>query len=186
MRFLIVGLGNPGAEYEDTRHNVGFRVVEQLAASQKVSFETMRYAERAEFRAKGRFYVLIKPQTYMNLSGKAVRYWLQEEGIAQERLLVIADDLALPFGKMRMKGKGGAGGHNGLQNIIEILGNADWARMRIGIGKEFHTGQQSNYVLSEWSEQEREKLDELMDKAAKGVLQFGSLGLDRTMNTFNT
>ena len=185
MRFLIVGLGNPGVEYANTRHNIGFAVLDQLAADHDVAFSSDRYADRAEFKMKGRTLVLIKPQTYMNLSGKAVRYWLQEEKVPKDRMMVITDDLALPFGRMRMRGKGGAGGHNGLQSIIDVLGGADWPRLRFGIGKEFHTGQQTNYVLGTWSAVEQDGLKELIKRAVGGVEQFASIGIARTMNSFN-
>ncbi len=185
MRFLIVGLGNPGAEYEDTRHNIGFAVIDQLAADKNGEFSSERYASRTELKFKGRTLVLIKPQTFMNLSGNAVRYWLGQEKIGLERLLVVTDDLALPFGNMRMRGKGGAGGHNGLQHIIDIMASSAWARLRFGIGKEFGRGQQSNYVLGEWTPEEMEERPKLIEKASQGVLDFTTIGLARTMNTFN-
>jgi PTH1 family peptidyl-tRNA hydrolase len=185
MRFLIVGLGNPGAEYERTRHNVGFTVLDKLADRFNVSWSVDRYADRTEFRAKGRTYILIKPQTYMNLSGKAVRYWLQTEKLEIDRLLVVADDLALPFGRMRIRAKGGAGGHNGLQSIIDTLGGANWARLRFGIGRDFHQGQQTHYVLGTWSEEEGAKLEELVERATEGIVQFGTIGVSRAMNQFN-
>lgn len=186
MRFLIVGLGNPGVEYAGTRHNVGFEVLDNLALIKRAdAFTSERYASRTEFSHKGKKLTLIKPQTYMNLSGKAVRYWMNEEKVPIDRLLVVTDDLALPYGRMRIKGKGGAGGHNGLQNIIDTLSGQNWARLRFGIGKEFHRGQQSNYVLGKWSAEEQTDLQDLMDRASQGVLDFCSIGLGRTMNNFN-
>ncbi len=186
MRFLFVGLGNPGVEYERTRHNIGFEVLDLIAKEKDLKFEVERYAHRAEFKFKGRTFVLIKPQTFMNLSGKAVRYWLNEEKVDVSRMLVVTDDIALPYGKMRMKGKGGAGGHNGLQDITDVLSSSAWARLRFGIGKEFHKGQQSHYVLGEWSAEEEEERQQLMKRAFDGVLSFGTIGLPRTMNSFNS
>src|SRR3989338_10036173 len=147
MKYLIVGLGNPGAKYAETRHNIGFKVVEALAKELGGSFSTQKVAEKAEVKYKGRIFILIKPTTYMNLSGKAVNYYLQQEKIPQENLLVITDDIALPFGTIRLKGSGSDGGHNGLKNIIESLGNANYARLRFGVGSEFVKGKQINHVL---------------------------------------
>lgn len=186
MKFLIVGLGNIGAEYENTRHNIGFKVVEKLAADAGVTFSTGRYAAVAEMRNKGKTFVLIKPSTYMNLSGNAVRYWMQEEKISIENVMVITDDLALPFGKLRMRGKGSDGGHNGLKHIQQILNTDAYARLRFGVGAEFSKGQQVDYVLGEWNEEEKKTLDERIDKAAKSILSFGHIGLARTMNEVNS
>jgi PTH1 family peptidyl-tRNA hydrolase len=183
MKFLIVGLGNIGAEYENTRHNIGFRVVEKMAGA--VPFSTDRYASRAEVRHKGRTFVLIRPSTYMNLSGNAVRYWLQQEKLTPEQMMVVTDDLALPFGKIRIRGKGSDGGHNGLKHIIEILGHDNYPRLRFGIAAEFSKGQQVDYVLGNWNEEERKTLDERIDLAAKACFSFGLIGLPRTMNEFN-
>lgn len=185
MKHLIVGLGNPGPEYAGTRHNIGFRVVEDLAERAGVAFSPARYGDRADLRHKGRVFVLVKPTTFMNLSGKAVRYWLDQENVPVERLLVITDDLALPFGAVRIRAKGGAGGHNGLTSIIELLGNDEFARLRFGIGSDFGRGRQSEYVLGTWSEAERELLPERVELAAKAVLQFGLLGVGSAMNNFN-
>lgn len=185
MKYLIAGLGNPGPEYAETRHNIGFKVLDALAKEKEVRFEPGRYAENASFRHKGRTFILIKPQTYMNLSGKAVRYWLNEEDLDPGRLLVIVDDLALPFGKMRMRASGGDGNHNGLTSIIEQLGTEAFPRLRIGIGHEFSRGHQVDYVLGTWSAEEKEKLDGLIADAGKAVLGFGMLGVERAMNTFN-
>lgn len=185
MKYLIAGLGNPGPEYADTRHNIGFLAVEALAALFEAGFTPGRYADTARFRHKGRTFVLVKPQTFMNLSGKAVRYWLGQEGLGPEHLLVIADDLALPFGKVRLRASGGAGGHNGLSSIIELLGTEAFPRLRFGIGNQFARGQQSQYVLGRWSDAEREALPEGIERAGKAVLQFGLLGIGQAMNTFN-
>ena len=185
MKFLIVGLGNPGSEYAGTRHNVGFAVLDQLAAAAEARFAPDRYGDRADLRHKGRAFVLIKPSTFMNLSGKAVRYWMEQEAVPADRLLVITDDLAIPFGAIRIRAKGGAGGHNGLTSIIETIGTEEFARMRFGIGSDFPKGRQSDYVLSPWSEEERKTLNERIELAAKAVLQFGLLGVASAMNNFN-
>ena len=151
MKYLIVGLGNIGAEYAETRHNIGFKVADALAAEAGAVFATGRYGSVAEFRHKGRTFVLLKPSTYMNLSGKAVSYWLKAEKIPQENLLVVVDDIALPFGTIRIRAKGSDGGHNGLKSIAELLGNSDYARLRFGIGGDFPKGFQVDYVLGEWT-----------------------------------
>jgi len=185
MKFLIVGLGNPGSEYAGTRHNIGFAVLDQLAAAAETRFSPDRYGDRADLRHKGRSFILIKPSTFMNLSGKAVRYWMEQEGVPMDRLLVITDDLAIPFGAIRIRAKGGAGGHNGLTSIIEVIGSEEFARLRFGIGSDFPKGRQSDYVLSPWSEEERKTLNERIELAAKAVLQFGLLGVASAMNNFN-
>ncbi|QQR88133.1 MAG: aminoacyl-tRNA hydrolase [Flavobacteriales bacterium] len=185
MKYLIAGLGNPGPEYEDTRHNIGFHVLDELARMGEVRFAGDRYAEVAELRHKGRTFILVKPQTYMNLSGKAVRYWMDKENVPTDRVLVITDDLALPFGKIRLRANGSAGGHNGLTNIIELLGSQEFPRMRFGIGSDFPRGRQSEYVLGKWGEEERKTLAERTEIACKAVLQFGLLGIASTMNNFN-
>ncbi|MBL7939771.1 MAG: aminoacyl-tRNA hydrolase [Flavobacteriales bacterium] len=185
MKYLIVGLGNPGPEYADTRHNIGFQVLEVLATAGGVAFSPARYGDRADLRHKGRHFILVKPTTFMNLSGKAVRYWMDQESIPAERVLVITDDLALPFGAIRIKPSGGAGGHNGLSSIIELLGSEAFPRLRFGIGSDFARGRQSEYVLGGWNEIERKTLSERTELASKAVLQFGLLGIERTMNGFN-
>jgi len=185
MKYLIVGLGNPGPEYVDTRHNVGFHVLDVLAAASSVVFSPARYGDRADVRHKGRHFILIKPATFMNLSGKAVRYWMDQENIPAERVLVIADDLALPFGAIRIKPSGGAGGHNGFTSIIELLSTDVFPRLRFGIGSDFARGRQSEYVLGKWNETERKTLAERSELASKAVLQFGLLGIDQAMNGFN-
>lgn len=185
MKYLIVGLGNPGPEYADTRHNIGYHVLDALASTMGSSFSPGRYGDRADIRHKGRAFILIKPTTFMNLSGKAVRYWMEQENIPAERTLVITDDLALPFGAIRIKPAGGAGGHNGLSSIIEILGSETFPRLRFGIGNEFARGRQSEYVLGAWNETERKTLAERTELASKAVLQFGLLGIDQAMNGFN-
>lgn len=185
MKYLIVGLGNMGPDYEGTRHNVGFEVVDELAKMAEVEFKNDQLGDIARFRHKSRTYVLLKPSTYMNRSGKAVRYWLQKEKIDKDRLLVIVDDLNLPFGKQRLRGKGSAGGHNGLKDIDQLTGGNDYARLRIGIGDEFHKGQQVDYVLGKWSKKEKEQLPEIIKQAAETAKSFGVIGLARTMNEFN-
>ncbi|MBT3648047.1 MAG: aminoacyl-tRNA hydrolase [Flavobacteriales bacterium] len=185
MKYLIVGLGNPGEEYSNTRHNIGFKALDALASASNVVFSPGRYADTAEIKHKGRTLILVKPMTFMNLSGKAVNYWMQKEKIPVERILVITDDLALPFGKIRIRAKGSDGGHNGLKNIQEILGINAYPRMRFGVGDDFSKGQQVNYVLAEWSEEERGTLQERLKKVSEAVLSFPAIGLERTMNFFN-
>lgn len=185
MKYLIAGLGNIGSEYENTRHNVGFDVVDVLAKEFDVQFKTETLGDLAEFRHKGRTFVLLKPSTFMNRSGKAVRYWLQKKNIKQENLLVIVDDLQLPIGKIRIKPDGSDGGHNGLKDINQILGNQKYARLRIGIGDEFHKGQQVNYVLGQWTAEQQEALKDILKTSAECVKSFGTIGMERTMNYFN-
>ena len=175
MKYLVVGLGNIGAEYADTRHNIGFKVLDCLAEQSNIAFTTGRYGATAELRYKGRTLVLLKPSTYMNLSGKAVRYWMEAEKIAPENLLVVVDDIALPFGTLRMRPKGSAGGHNGLKNITELLGTEAYARIRFGIGGDFARGHQVDYVLGSWSDEERKALPERLKVFAEAVLSFVSI-----------
>jgi PTH1 family peptidyl-tRNA hydrolase len=186
MKFLIVGLGNSGAEYERTRHNIGFLVVDQMAAGKAASFQTERYAAVCEIKHKGKTFVLIKPSTFMNLSGNALRYWMQHEKIPLENVLVITDDLALPFGKLRLRGKGSDGGHNGLKHIQATIQTEAYARLRFGVGSEFSKGQQVDYVLGEWNEEERKTLTERIDKAVSACYSFALVGLARSMNEVNT
>ncbi|NBU81144.1 MAG: aminoacyl-tRNA hydrolase [Flavobacteriaceae bacterium] len=184
-KFLIVGLGNIGDEYVNTRHNIGFKILDYVAAKQGVSFETAKLGAVAEFTIKGRKLILLKPNTYMNLSGKAVHYWMQKENIAKENVLIITDDLNLAFGTIRIKGKGTDGGHNGLKNIQLILNTSEYPRFRFGISDEFKKGQQVNYVLGEWNDIEKEKLPERFDVAKQIVESFALAGLNETMNRFN-
>ena len=184
-KYLLVGLGNIGAKYDNTRHNIGFEVLDVLAKKQGISFESAKLGAVSRFRHKGRMYILLKPSTFMNLSGKAVRYWLTKEKIPTENLLVICDDLSLPVGTLRMKPKGGAGGHNGLQNIQDLLGTSVYPRLRFGIGNHFSKGRQSDFVLGEWKESERKIIDKRIEKAADAILSFGTAGLNNTMNGFN-
>lgn len=183
-KFLIVGLGNPGPEYHETRHNAGWMVADKLAADLGVTFADKRYGYVAEASIKGRKLFILKPTTFMNLSGNAVRYWLEKENIATERLLVIVDELALPLGKMRLKGNGSNGGHNGLGHIQQLIGQK-YARLRIGIGNEFNRGGQIDYVLGKFSTEEREVLDPVIDNAVACTKSFVLAGIDITMNQFN-
>lgn len=185
MKFLIAGLGNIGAEYENTRHNIGFQILDAFAKASGIFFSPDRYAFIAEFKFKGRVFILIKPTTFMNLSGKAVNYWLQKEKISRENLLVITDDIALPFGTLRLKPKGSDGGHNGLKSIQEIIGTPDFPRLRFGIGSNFSKGRQVDYVLSEWSEDEKKILPERTQIAVEMIKSFGTAGIQRTMSEYN-
>jgi PTH1 family peptidyl-tRNA hydrolase len=185
MKYLIAGLGNPGAEYENTRHNIGFRVLDKLAAQEQISFESARHGHLATLKHKGRIILLLKPNTYMNLSGKAIQYWLQAEKIPIENLLVITDDLALPFGTLRLRGKGSDGGHNGLKHIQQTLNRSDYARLRFGIGAEFNKGHQVDYVLSPWNADEAARLPERLETCSQLIKSFATAGLANTMNLFN-
>lgn len=185
MKYLIVGLGNIGPEYEDTRHNSGFDVLDAFAKASNAVFEKKRYGAVAEVRLKGRTLVLLKPSTYMNLSGDAVRYWMQQEKIELEDLLVIVDDLALPFGTLRLRGQGSDGGHNGLKNINAVLGTMNYARLRFGIGNAFSRGQQIDYVLGCWTGEEKEKMPELLQRCIDMIQGFVLLGLAKTMSFYN-
>ena len=185
MKYLVVGLGNPGPEYRDTRHNVGFQVVEARKGP-STAFASARYAEVAERRIKGRTLLLLKPQTFMNLSGKAVRYWMEHENIPADRMLVITDDIALPFGKLRLRASGSAGGHNGLTHIIGTLGHQDLPRLRFGIGGDFPRGGQVDHVLSAWTVEESKSLPERISLAADAVKDFALAGIEHAMNTYNS
>ena len=184
-KYLIVGLGNPGIKYKDTRHNIGFKVLDELAKEREAFFETEKLGDIARFRFKGRTFVLLKPNTFMNLSGKAVNYWLQKEKIEIHNSLCITDDLNLDFGAIRIKAKGSAGGHNGLKSIIEILGRQDFPRLRFGVAANFSKGKQVDYVLGEWNKEENRFLPELIDKSARAAVSFGAAGIGNTMNQFN-
>lgn len=183
MKYLIVGIGNIGAKYEGTRHNIGFDAVDRLADDFNASFKTETLGDIAEFRTRGRTFVLLKPSTYVNLSGKAVRYWMQKKKIDKSNLLVIVDDMNLDFGAIRMRGKGSDGGHNGLKDINQMIGNT-YARLRLGIGNA-PKGKHVDFVLGKWDEEEQRKLPELLDQATKAVISFATAGLANTMNTFN-
>ena len=185
MKYLVVGLGNPGSQYDHTRHNVGFDVLNKLASEAVAPFKVDRLCEKTEVKYKGRILILIKPTTYMNLSGKAVQYWLQKEKIPIERLLVISDDLALPFGKLRLKSKGSDGGHNGLKDIQYVLQTKTYCRLRFGIGSEYSKGQQSYFVLGKWSSEELEKLDERLGVCIEFIKSFATIGVNLTMSALN-
>ncbi len=185
MKYLIAGLGNIGKEYEHTRHNIGFEILDFLAGESGIFFSPGRYGDIAEMKHRGRQLILLKPSTYMNLSGKAVSYWMKQEKIPLERLLVLTDDLALPFGKIRMRSKGSDGGHNGLKNINEVLGNTNYARLRFGIGDDFHKGHQVNYVLDKWSDEESKALEDRLKICSDAIKSFAFQGADRTMSAFN-
>ncbi|UYZ57521.1 aminoacyl-tRNA hydrolase [Hymenobacter latericus] len=186
MKYLILGLGNIGPEYADTRHNIGFMVLDYLAQKHEAKFEIGRHAFVTDIKHKGKTYVLVKPTTYMNLSGKAAAHYLTSLKLEKEQMLVVTDDLALPFGKLRLKGKGSAGGHNGLKHIQETLGTDEYARLRFGVDANFPKGRQVDYVLNPFSADEQIDLPLRVEKAAEAVLAFGTLGLERTMNLFNT
>lgn len=185
MKYLIAGLGNIGPEYELTRHNAGFLVLDRLADNHKIEFSTERLADRAELKYKGKQIHLIKPNTYMNLSGKAIAYWLQDLKIPKENLLVVVDEIALPFGSLRMRTKGSAAGHNGLKNIEQTLGGQDYTRLRFGIGSEFAKGQQVDHVLGNFTQDEFKALPQHMDRAIEMILSFCTIGPERTMNFYN-
>ncbi len=185
MKYLIVGLGNKGEEYTETRHNVGFKVVEKIAEKLETSFKSSNFGLLAEGKYKGRKVLLLKPDTYMNLSGNALKFWMQKENIPLENILVVTDDLALPFGTLRMKMKGSHGGHNGLRNIEEVLHTGQYIRLRFGISAEFKEGQQVDYVLGKWSEQENEILPERLEKFANASLSLVFSGIQNTMTAFN-
>ncbi|WP_066759856.1 aminoacyl-tRNA hydrolase [Crocinitomix algicola] len=185
MKYLVVGLGNPGYKYEETRHNIGFKVVEALAKEYDASFSTERLGELATVKHKGRTVLLLKPNTFMNLSGKAVNYWMQQEKIPVDRILIITDDIALPFGKLRMKGKGSDGGHNGLKDIIAVLNSKEYPRLRFGVGSDFSKGRQVDYVLGEWSEDEKSAMAERLEVCKEFIKSFVTIGIERTMNFWN-
>ncbi|WP_439951244.1 aminoacyl-tRNA hydrolase [Formosa haliotis] len=184
-KFLVVGLGNIGEKYENTRHNIGFKILDHLAKKEALTFETQKLGDLTTYKFKGRTFILLKPSTYMNLSGKAVQYWLTKENIPLENLLVITDDLNLAFGSIRLKGKGSDGGHNGLKDIQDKLQTTQYNRFRFGISDAFSKGRQIDYVLGEWTVEENETLPERLDKSVELIKSFGTAGLNNTMNTFN-
>ena len=184
-KFLIVGLGNIGPKYYNTRHNIGFRILDYLAEQESLNFETQKLGDVTTYKFKGRTFILLKPSTYMNLSGKAVNYWLQKEKVPLENLLVVTDDLNLPFGTLRLKTKGSDGGHNGLRDIQTQLNTTKYNRFRFGISDEFSKGSQINYVLGEWGEDEEAKMPERLKTSAELIKSFGTAGVNNTMNTFN-
>lgn len=184
-KFLIVGLGNIGAEYVNTRHNIGFKIVDFLAKKEEINFETVKLGALAEYKFKGRTLLLLKPNTYMNLSGKAVQYWMDKEKIPLENILIITDDLNLSFGTIRIRQKGSDGGHNGLKNINLVLNTQNYARFRFGISDEFKKGKQVDYVLGDWDDTEKTALPERLEIASEIIKSFGTAGLENTMTAFN-
>ncbi len=185
MKYLIVGLGNIGSEYENTRHNIGFNVLDALAKASNTVFTDRRYGAVAEVKLKGRTLVLLKPSTYMNLSGNAVRYWLQQEKIPVEKMLIIVDDISLPFGTLRLRPKGSDAGHNGLKDVARVVGNENYARLRFGVGGDFPRGAQVDYVLGQFPPEERALLPEKIDMACDIIKSFCLAGVTLTMNQYN-
>ena len=184
-KFLIVGLGNIGAEYANTRHNIGFKVLDFIANKEGASFDNLKLGAVAELKIKGKTFLLLKPNTYMNLSGKAVHYWMDKEKISLDRVLVITDDLNLSFGTIRIRSKGSDGGHNGLKNITQVLNTQEYARFRFGISDAFKKGKQVDYVLGNWDEEEKTKLPERLELASENIKSFGPAGLENTVTGFN-
>ncbi|NER12906.1 aminoacyl-tRNA hydrolase [Leptobacterium flavescens] len=184
-KFLIVGLGNIGADYVNTRHNIGFKVVDFFAKQESLSFETQKLGDLCTHKIKGRTLIFLKPSTYMNLSGKAVKYWMEKEKISIENLLIITDDINLPYGSIRLKTKGSDGGHNGLKDLQAKLGTTKYNRFRFGVGADFGKGRQVDYVLGEWNEEENTKLPERLERSCELIKSFVLAGIERTMNTFN-
>lgn len=184
-KFLIVGLGNIGAEYVNTRHNIGFKILDFLAKKEGLTFETVKLGSLAEYKFKGRTFLLLKPNTYMNLSGKAVQYWMTAAKIPLENIMVITDDLNLSFGTIRIKPKGSDGGHNGLKNINLILNTQQYTRFRFGISDEFKKGKQIDYVLGDWDDTEKTALPERLELASEIIKSFGTAGLENTMTSYN-
>ena len=184
-KYLIVGLGNIGEKYQNTRHNIGFKVLDYFANQEDITFETQKLGDISTYKLKGRTFIFLKPNTYMNLSGKAVLYWLTKEKIPLENLLVITDDLNLPFGSIRLKTKGSDGGHNGLKDIQDKLNTTKYNRFRFGISDTFSKGRQVDYVLGEWTEDENKTLKERLEKSVELIKSFPLAGINNTMNTFN-
>jgi PTH1 family peptidyl-tRNA hydrolase len=186
MKYLVVGLGNPGGEYEETRHNIGFKVLDALASKSNTFFSSGRFGQVAKGKIRGRIVILLKPDTFMNLSGNAVRHWLTAEKIPVENLLIVVDDVAIPFTALRLRAKGSDGGHNGLKSIQEVLGNANYPRLRVGVGNDFPQGRQVEYVLGKWTSEEQKVMDELCMRGAEAIESFVFRGLGQTMTAFNS
>lgn len=184
-KYLIVGLGNIGEKYANTRHNIGFRILDTLAKTEDLTFQTQKLGDLCVYKFKGRSFILLKPSTYMNLSGKAIKYWMTKENIPIENLLVLTDDLNLPFGTLRLKTKGSDGGHNGLKDIQNILQTTNYNRLRFGISDTFNKGNQIDYVIGEWTTEEEHLLDERITLAVEMIKSFGTAGVNNTMNQFN-
>ncbi len=186
MKYLITGLGNMGAEYDGTRHNIGFEVLDYIAASKNAEWEHERRGDIARIKHAGRQFILLKPSTYVNLSGKAVSYWMQKENIQVKNTMVVLDDLNLPFGKLRMRPNGSSGGHNGLKSIEAHLNTQNYPRFRIGIGHDFHSGEQSRFVLGKWSNEEKEQLEEIIPNIWKAIVAYSRVGVQKAMSMHNT
>jgi len=184
-KFLVVGLGNIGIKYANTRHNIGFKILDHLACEEGLSFDTLKLGDITTYKFKGRTFILLKPSTYMNLSGKAVKYWMTKEKISIENLLIITDDINLPFGTLRIKTKGSHGGHNGLKDIQDKLNTSIYNRFRFGIGDDFSKGRQVDYVLADWDKDEEASLPERLDKSIEVIKGYGTAGISNTMNAFN-
>lgn len=184
MKYLIVGLGNPGYEYENTRHNIGFKILDGFL-NKDDRFETCKYGSRLDFSFKSRKIILLKPNTFMNLSGKAIKYWMLKEKVNIDNLLIVTDDIALPFGAVRLRPKGSDGGHNGLKDINHILSNNNYPRLRIGVGNDFERGRQVDYVLGNWSEEQTKDLNSLINDCMQVIKSFCSIGIQYTMNNLN-
>ena len=185
MKYLIVGLGNIGDEYENTRHNIGFKILDALARASNISFSEKRYGAVAEMKYAGKVFILLKPNTFMNLSGRSVQYWMQKEKIELGKVLILVDDLALPLGKVRMRLNGGDAGHNGLKSIHQILGSQEYRRLRFGIGSDFPRGGQVDHVLGKWERAEEEIVDSKMDLCIEIIKAFATIGVERTMTQYN-
>ena len=185
MKYLIIGLGNPGAEYENTRHNIGFKMLDKLASLSNISFSNERLADVAHVKFKGRTLILVKPNTFMNLSGNAVKYWMQKTKLDLANILVVTDDISLPFGIVRMRKKGSDGGHNGLKDIQNQLETSNYPRLRFGVGDDFKKGKQAEYVLSNFDDQDYVTMDERIDLTIKMIQAFTTMGIARTMSDFN-
>ena len=184
-KFLIIGLGNIGEKYKDTRHNIGFKILDYFSKEEDITFETQKLGDVATYKFKGRTFILLKPSTYMNLSGKSVKYWMTKEKIPIENILVICDDLNIPYGSLRLKPKGSAGGHNGLKDINDKLNTQQYARLRFGVGNGFSKGRQVDYVLGKWNNEELTEMPEKLDKIKDVIKSFGLIGVSKTMNNFN-
>lgn len=185
MKYLIVGLGNIGSEYAETRHNIGFKIVDALAKASTSSFKPSRLGDMCEVKHKGRTFVLVKPSTYMNLSGKAVQYWMGETKVPIDKVLIITDDIALDTGVIRIRAKGSDGGHNGLKSINQVLGRQDYPRLRFGVGNNFGKGQQVDYVVGEWTKEDLDIINPKIDKAVEAIKAFGTMELGFVMSQFN-
>jgi len=185
MKYLIVGLGNIGTEYDNTRHNIGFTILDALAKASNISFSDQRYGFVAEMKYAARTLILLKPNTFMNLSGRSVHYWMQKEKIPVENVLILVDDLALPIGKIRVRSKGGDAGHNGLKSIQQIICTNEYSRLRFGIGDDFPRGRQVEHVLGKWSREEEEIVNSKLEKCFEIIKSFATIGIELTMTKFN-